>query len=72
MFVTALPTIGQMVGANRILRGGAITAPTGDPSLGPVDELALRTRMVERALQMLSTDVEPLTVWSLDDGGGAG
>ena len=72
MFVTALPTIGQMVGANRILRGGAITAPTGDPSLGPADELALRTRMVERALQMLSTDVEPLTVWSLDDGGGAG
>jgi glycine reductase complex component B subunit gamma len=68
VFVTALPTIGQMVGANRILRGGAITAPTGDPSLGPADELALRTHMVERALEMLSTDVEPLTVWGLDPG----
>jgi glycine reductase complex component B subunit gamma len=68
VFVTALPTIGQMVGANRILRGGSITAPTGDPSLGPADELALRTRMVERALQMLATDVAPLTVWSLDAG----
>jgi glycine reductase len=68
VFVTALPTIGQMVGANRILRGGSITAPTGDPSLGHDDELALRTRMVARALQMLMTDVAPLTVWSMDAG----
>jgi len=60
-----------MVGANRILRGGSITAPTGDPSLGHDDELALRTRMVTRALEMLATDVPPLTVWSLDEGEGA-
>jgi betaine reductase len=65
VFVTALPTIAQMVGANRILRGGSITAPVGDPSLGHDDELALRTRIVERAFEMLQTDVDPLTVWEV-------
>ena len=63
VFVTALPTIAQMVGANRILRGISITHPTGDPSLAVGDELALRRRMIERALEMLETEVDPLTVW---------
>ena len=65
VFVTALPTIARMVGANRILRGVSITHPTGDPSLGPADELAERRRIVERALAMLSAEVEPLTVWEV-------
>jgi len=64
--ITALPTIAQMVGANRILRGVAITHPTGDPSLAAGDEIAMRTRMLERALEMLATDVEPRTVWEVD------
>jgi glycine reductase len=63
--ITALPTIAQMVGANRILHGVAITHPTGDPSRSPADELALRRRIVERAIEMLATDVEPRTVWEL-------
>ena len=65
MFVTALPTIAQMVGANRILRGVAITHPVGDPSLGQRDEHALRVAIVRRALEMLATEVEPRTVWEL-------
>ena len=65
MFVTALPTIAQMVGANRVLRGMAITHPTGDPSLAPEEERALRILIVERALEMLAADVDPLTVWEL-------
>ena len=65
MFVTALPTIAQMVGANRILRGVAITHPTGDPSLTAEDEHVLRVRMVTRALEMLSTPVPPVTIWEL-------
>ena len=63
VFVTALPTIAQMVGANRVLRGVSITHPTGDPNLAAEDELALRRRVVERALEMLATDVGPGTVW---------
>jgi glycine/betaine/sarcosine/D-proline reductase family selenoprotein B len=67
VFITALPSIAQMVGANRVLRGVSITHPAGDPSLAAGDELALRERMLERAVQMLATDVEPRTVWELDD-----
>jgi betaine reductase len=66
VFVTALPTIARMVGANRILRGVSITHPTGDPSLGPPEELELRTRLSGRALDMLEADVEPRTVWELE------
>lgn len=66
VFITALPTIAQMVGANRILRGVSITHPTGDPSLAVGDELGLRSSIVERALQMLGSDVEPRTVWEVD------
>ena len=65
MCITALPTIAQMVGANRILRGVAITHPTGDPSRSVDDERAFRRRIVERAVEMLATDVEPRTVWEL-------
>jgi glycine/betaine/sarcosine/D-proline reductase family selenoprotein B len=65
VFVTALPTIARMVGTNRILRGVAITHPTGDPSLAVGAELALRRSIVARALEMLATEVEPTTIWEL-------
>lgn len=66
MFITALPTIAQMVGANRILRGVSITHPTGDPSLAAGDEHDLRVVVVRRALDMLHAEVEPGTVWELE------
>jgi glycine reductase complex component B subunit gamma len=65
-FVTALPTIAQLAGANRIVQGRAITSPTGDPSAADDAERALRRRIVERALEMLETNVGPRTVWSVD------
>lgn len=65
MFVTALPTIAQMVGTNRILRGMSITHPTGDPSLATGDEHELRVRIVRRALEMLAAEVGPATIWEL-------
>ncbi len=65
MFVTALPTIAQMVGTNRILRGMSITHPTGDPSLATGDEHELRVRIVRRALEMLAAEVGPTTIWEL-------
>lgn len=63
--ITSLPTIAQMAGASRIVRGPAITNPTGDPSLDEEEEVALRTKIVERALEMVETDVEPATVWEV-------
>jgi hypothetical protein len=49
-----------MIGANRIVRGPAITHPFG------LDEDE-RRRIVERALAMLEADVEPSTVWEVEE-----
>jgi glycine reductase complex component B subunit gamma len=65
VFITALPTIAQMVGANRVLKGVSITHPTGNPTLALPDESELRRRIVERALEMLATNVGPRTVWKV-------
>lgn len=64
VFVTALPTIATMVGANRVIRGIAITNPFGDPERSPASELTLRRAIVEQALTMLESEVEPGTVWA--------
>ncbi len=66
MFITALPSIAQMIGSNRVLRGVSITTPTGDSSQAVGEETSLRRRIVERALEMLTTDVEPVTVWEVN------
>jgi glycine/betaine/sarcosine/D-proline reductase family selenoprotein B len=58
VYVTALPTVATMIGANRIVRGPAITHPFG------MDE-AERRQIVERAFELLETDVEPNTVWDV-------
>ena len=65
VLITALPTIAQMAGVNRVLRGVSITSPTGDASLAAEDELRLRRRIVERVLELLAADVAPATVWEV-------
>jgi glycine/betaine/sarcosine/D-proline reductase family selenoprotein B len=60
VYVTSLPTVATMIGANRIVRGPAITHPFG------LDE-SERRRIVERALAMLEADVEPNTVWEVEE-----
>jgi len=65
VLVTALPTIAVMIGANRVVRGVAITNPTGDPTLSAADELALKKTIVSRALEMMEADVPPGTVWEV-------
>ena len=65
VLITALPTIAQMAGVNRVLRGVSITSPTGDVSLAAADELGLRRQILERALALLAADVAPATVWEL-------
>ena len=63
MIITALPSIATAAGANRVLRGMAITSPLGDPALPAEAETALRFRLFSRAIEMLETDIEPGTVW---------
>lgn len=50
VFVTALPTVAEMVGANRVVRGPAITHPAG------LDEQERRA-IVEQALALLETEI---------------
>jgi glycine/betaine/sarcosine/D-proline reductase family selenoprotein B len=59
VYVTSLPTVATMIGANRIVRGPAITHPFGL-------DAGERRRIVERALELLESDVEPNTVWEVD------
>jgi len=54
-----------MVGANRILHGVSITHPTGDPTLAAGEEVALRRKVIERALDMLTSEFGSRTVWEI-------
>jgi hypothetical protein len=54
-----------MIGANRVLRGIAITNPTGDPTLTPTEELDLKRTIVSRAIEMMETDVPQGSVWEV-------
>jgi glycine reductase complex component B subunit gamma len=59
---TVVP-ISLTVGANRIVPAVAIPHPLGDPKLEFKDEKALRRRLVEKALEALTTEVEDQTVF---------
>jgi glycine reductase len=54
------------VGAPRIVPTRGIPYPAGDPSLGPAQERAWRRRLVERALEAVSTPVKQPTVFEVD------
>lgn len=55
--------ISKTVGANRIVPTIAIPHPLGNPTLSPVDEKALRRKLVEAALRALETPVTEQTVF---------
>lgn len=59
---TVVP-ISLTVGANRIVPAVAIPHPLGNPALDPVEEKALRRKLVEKALNALTTEVEDQTVF---------
>ena len=63
--ITAIPSISQMLGVNRIIQGRAITNPVGDPSLSKDQEKELRRRLVVKALELLQTEVKGPTVSTL-------
>ena len=61
---TVVP-ISLTVGANRIVPTIAIPYPLGDPNLEKEEEVALRTKLVETALEALTTEVEDQTVFDV-------
>ncbi|MBU5437868.1 glycine/betaine/sarcosine/D-proline family reductase selenoprotein B [Tissierella sp. MSJ-40] len=61
---TVVP-ISLTVGANRIVPTIAIPHPLGNPNLEPKEEKALRRKLVERALEALTTEVTEQTVFDV-------
>ena len=55
--------ISLTVGANRIVPTIAIPHPLGNPALTYEDEKALRRKLVLRALDALTTEVEDQTIF---------
>ena len=54
--------ISMTVGANRIVPTIAIPHPLGNPARAHGGEKALRRKLVERALEALTTEVEDQTI----------
>ena len=54
--------ISLTVGANRIVPTIAIPHPLGNPALSAEDEYAIRKKLVTRALEALTIEVEDQTV----------
>ena len=59
--------LAQAVGANRIVTGKAVSHPFGDPALVPEEERRYRRRIIEQALESLTTPVEAPTVFDLQE-----
>lgn len=54
-----------MLGVYRVLVGKAVPHPCGDPKLPPEDEHKLMRKYMEKALEMLQTEIvddKPITV----------
>ena len=66
VLITALISIAQRVGANRIFKAeGRFHHPLGDPDLTPEAEFALRTKVLRAAVQMVTQPVDKPTVRTL-------
>ncbi len=61
--ICTVTPISMTVGANRIVPAIAIPHPLGNPALSMEEEKALRRRIVEKALNALTTEVEGQTVF---------
>ena len=60
-----LTSIAMRVGAPRIVPTRGIPYPTGDPNLEPDDEKAWCRKLMEKALEALSTPVSEPTVFDV-------
>ena len=63
--VCTVTPISMTVGANRIVPAIAIPHPLGNPALTPEEEYNLRTKIVNRALEALTTEVKDQTIFEV-------
>ena len=61
--ICTVTPISMTVGANRIVPAIAIPHPLGNPALDKDEEKALRRKIVEKALDALTTEVDGQTIF---------
>ena len=61
--MTAIPVIPLSVGANRVIRGVRVPHVCGDPDLSPDKDRELSLRIVQTALNALTTPVSEPTLF---------
>lgn len=64
--IANLTPIAKTVGANRIVQSFSIPYPMGDPKKTPEDEFAMRERIVEKALDALTEDIQDQTIYKVN------
>lgn len=63
MHICTVTPISMTVGANRIVPAIAIPHPLGNPALDRNEEKELRRKIVEKALDALTTEVDGQTIF---------
>lgn len=63
--ITAIPSVAKSVGVSRIITGGGIPYPAGDPNLPSEREVEFRRRLVEKALEAVGTEVSGPTIFDV-------
>ena len=63
--VCTVTPISMTVGAKRIVPAIAIPHPLGNPALTPEEEYNLRKKIVNRALEALTTEVKDQTIFEV-------
>jgi glycine reductase len=63
--ITAIPSVAKSVGVSRIITGGGIPYPVGNPSMPRDREVEFRRRLVEKALEAISTEVKGPTIFDV-------
>ena len=63
--VCTVTPISMTVGAHRIVPAIAIPHPLGNPALTPEEEYNLRKKIVNRALEALTTEVQDQTIFEV-------
>lgn len=67
--ITAIPSVALSVGASRVVVGGGIPHPAGNPALPPHREKLFRRRCLETALQAIATPVDKPTLFQVEEVG---
>ena len=66
MNITAVPTVSQMIGVTRVLRGVSVPNVLGNSALSKDREKLLQRNYMLRALQVLGTEIADKEIFMLE------